>query len=83
MTATEFETLRADLLALRADIEQQRADALVFRTDVNRRFFELETKLDTKPSIATLYQAVATLAFGIGAVVTSTVVVLKNIGLMG
>ena len=69
MTASEFETLRADLLGL--------------RTDVDRHFAEIEAKLDAKPSIATLYQAVVTMMFGIGAVVTSTVVVLKNIGLMG
>jgi hypothetical protein len=69
MTASEFEILRADLLAL--------------RTEIDRRFAEIEAKLDAKPSIAALYQAVVTLMFGIGAVVTSTVVVLKNIGLMG
>jgi hypothetical protein len=69
MTTNEFELLRSDLLLL--------------RTDVDRHFAEVEAKLDAKPTIATLYQAVATLAFGIGAVVTSTVIVLKNIGLMG
>jgi hypothetical protein len=69
MTASEFEILRADLLGLRADVD--------------RHFAEVEAKLDAKPSIATLYQAVVTLMFGIGAVVTSTVVVLKNIGMMG
>jgi hypothetical protein len=69
MTASEFEVLRADLLSLRADVD--------------RHFAEVEAKLDAKPSIAALYQAVVTLMFGIGAVVTSTVVVLKNIGLMG
>jgi len=69
MTASEFEILRADLLGLRADVD--------------RHFAEVEAKLDAKPSIATLYQAVVTLMFGIGAVVTSTVVILKNIGMMG
>ena len=47
MTASEFETLRADLMAL--------------RTDVDRHFAEVGAKLDAKPSIATLYQAVVTL----------------------
>jgi hypothetical protein len=65
---TEFEMLRDELRAL--------------RTDVDRRLAQVEAKLDTKPSIATLYQAVVTLMFGIGAVVTSTVVVLKSIGAM-
>jgi len=69
MTTNEFELLRSDLLLLRADVD--------------RHFAEVEAKLDAKPTIATLYQAVATLAFGIGAVFTSTVIVLKNIGLMG
>jgi hypothetical protein len=76
MTASEFETLRADLRGLRTDIDRQFAE-------IDRHFAQVEAKLDAKPSIATLYQAVVTLMFGIGAVVTSTVVVLKNIGLMG
>lgn len=69
MTASEFETLRTDLQALRADVDRQ--------------FARLEAKLDAKPSIATLYQAMVTLLFGIGVVITSTVVVLKNVGLIG
>jgi hypothetical protein len=76
MTASEFETLRADLLGLRADVDRHFAE-------IDRQFGQVEAKLDAKPSIAALYQAVVTLMFGIGAVVTSTVVVLKNIGLMG
>jgi hypothetical protein len=76
MTTSEFETLRDELRGLRTDVD-------AFRVAVDRRFAEVEAKLDAKPSIATLYQAVVTLMFGIGAVVTSTVVVLKNIGLMG
>jgi hypothetical protein len=69
MTASEFEILRADLLAI--------------RTEIDRRFAEIEAKLDAKPSIAALYQAVVTLMFGIGAIVAATVSVLKNVGLMG
>jgi hypothetical protein len=69
MTTTEFELLRSDLLLLRADVD--------------RHFAEVEAKLDAKPTVAVLYQAVVTMMFGIGAVVTSTVVVLKNLGLMG
>jgi hypothetical protein len=76
MTTSEFETLRDELRGLRTDVD-------AFRVAVDRRFAEVEAKLDAKPSIATLYQAVVTLMFGIGAVITSTVVVLKNIGLMG
>jgi len=69
MTTTEFELLRSDLLLLRADVD--------------RHFAEIEAKLDAKPTVAALYQAVVTMMFGIGAVVTATVVVLKNLGLMG
>jgi len=69
MTTTEFELLRSDLLLLRADVD--------------RHFAEIEARLDAKPTVAALYQAVVTMMFGIGAVVTATVVVLKNLGLMG
>jgi predicted transport protein len=83
MTASEFEILRADLLALRADIEQQRADAVAFRMDVDRQFAQVEAKLDAKPSVAALYQAVVVMMFGLSAAITGTVVVLKNVGLLG
>lgn len=83
MTATEFETLRADLLALRIDADRHYAEIDRHFVAIEVRFAKVEAQLDTKPSLAALYQAIATLAFGIGAVVTSTVVVLKNIGLMG
>jgi hypothetical protein len=66
MTASEFEILHGDLLALCRVLD--------------RRFAEVEAKLSAKPSITTLYQAVVTLMLGIGAIVTSTVVVL-NFGL--
>lgn len=69
MTASEFELLRSDLLIL--------------RSDVDRHFAEIEAKLDAKPTIAMLYQAVVTLMFGIGAVIASTVIVLKNLGYLG
>jgi hypothetical protein len=68
MTATEFETLRDELRALRHEMDV--------------RFAKMESKLDDKPSIVALYQAVVVLMFGIGTVITSAVVVLKNIGLM-
>lgn len=76
MTDSEFEILHSELRTLRADVDQH------FK-DTDRQFAQLEAKLDAKPSIAALYQAVVTLMFGIGAVVTSTVVVLKNVGVMG
>jgi hypothetical protein len=76
MTTTEFEALRAELRSLRTDVDRHFAE-------IDRQFAQVEAKLDAKPTVAALYQAVVTLMFGIGAVVTSTVVVLKNIGLMG
>jgi len=80
MTASEFETLRAELSGLRTELS---AEIGALRRDMDIRFAQVDAKLDAKPGFAALYQAVATLAFGIGAVVTSTVVVLKNTGLMG
>jgi hypothetical protein len=47
MTMSEFDTLRADLAALRADIDV--------------RFARLEAKIDEKPSAATIYQASLTM----------------------
>jgi hypothetical protein len=50
------------------------------RHDIDHQFAQIDAKLDAKPGFGALYQAVATLAFGIGAVITSTVVVLKSTG---
>jgi hypothetical protein len=74
------EVTLADLDHLRQSLS---AEIAGLRRDIDVRFAQVEAKLDAKPSIAALYQAVVTLMFGIGAVVTSTVVVLKNIGAMG
>jgi hypothetical protein len=76
MTASEFETLRADLLGLRADVDRHFAE-------IDRQFAQVEAKLDAKPSVAALYQSVAVMMFGLSAAITGTVVVLKNIGLLG
>lgn len=76
LTRDDLEQLRADIAALRHDMDQQ------FKA-IDIHFAHVEAKLDAKPSVAVLYQAVVTLMFGIGAVVTSTVVVLKNVGVMG
>jgi hypothetical protein len=71
-----IESLHDDLAGLRTEIA-----ALLHELHLD--FERLEAKIDSKPSIAALYLAVVTLIFGIGAVVTATVVVLKNVGLMG
>jgi hypothetical protein len=76
MTASEFETLHSEITRLGVDL-------LALRTDMDRRFAQVEAKLDAKPSVAALYQAVAVMMFGLSAAITGTVVVLKNVGLMG
>jgi hypothetical protein len=76
MTASEFETLRTELRSLGADVAR-------LRTDMDRQFAQVEAKLDAKPSVAALYQAVAVMMFGLSAAITGTVVVLKNVGVMG
>lgn len=62
--------------------ELTRADLDQLRHDMDVRLAMITAKLDEKPSTAALYQAVAVLMFGIGAVITSTVVVLKNLGMI-
>jgi hypothetical protein len=74
------ELTRADLDHLQRSLS---AEIATLRRDIDIRFAQVDAKLDAKPGLAALYQAIVTLMFGIGAVVTSTVVVLKNIGLMG
>jgi hypothetical protein len=58
------------------------ADLTALRRDVERQFAIVDAKLDAKPNLVALYQAVVTLMFGIGAVITSTVVVLKSTGVI-
>jgi uncharacterized membrane protein len=53
MTASEFETLRDELRAMRHDLDR------------------LAIKLDDKPNIAKLYQAIVVLMFGIGTVIAA------------
>jgi hypothetical protein len=76
MTASEFETLRQDIKAMRADVDR-------YFVEIEIRFAQVDAKLDAKPSVAALYQAVAVMMFGLSAAITGTVVVLKNIGLLG
>jgi hypothetical protein len=68
---------------LTARLDAIAADLTALRRDVDYRFAQVDAKLDAKPGIAALYQAVVTMMFGIGAVITSTVVVLKSTGIIG
>jgi len=76
MTASEFETLRQDIKAMRADVDRH-------FVEIEIRFAQVDAKLDAKPSVAALYQSVVVMMFGLSAAITGTVVVLKNIGLLG
>jgi hypothetical protein len=68
-------------------IEQLSAQIADLRRDIDIRFARIDAqfsitdaKLDAKPGFGALYSAVASLAFGIGASITSTIVVLKALG---
>ena len=90
MTMSEFDALRADLAALRADIDSRavalRADidarlaALCADTDV--RFARIEAKIDEKPGAATIYQASLTTFAGMFAVMIGTIIVLRSISVI-
>jgi hypothetical protein len=79
MTMSEFDTLRADLAALRADIDARIAG---LRGDMDVRFARLEAKIDEKPSTATIYQASLTTFAGMLAVMVGTVILLKSISVI-
>jgi len=68
MTASEFETLRAELLALRAD--------------VHRHFTQVEAKLDTKPGLMAMFASIAVTTFGIAGMIASTIASLHSLGLL-
>jgi hypothetical protein len=73
------EITRADLDQLRYSLSAQIGE---LRRDMDIRFAQVDAKLDAKPSVAALYQAVLVMLFGLSAVITGTVVVLKNVGLL-
>jgi hypothetical protein len=64
MTMSEFDTLRSDLRALRADMDA--------------RFAKLEAKLDEKPGVAVIYQAALGMFAGMFAIIVGTVVIMKS-----
>ena len=92
---SEFDTLRADITGLRADLQGQvaslRSDLQTqigtVRTDMDARFTRvdirlerLEAKIDEKPGAATIYQASLATFTGMFAVVAGTIIVLKSTG---
>ena len=95
MTMSEFDTLRADITGVRADLQTQiaalRTDLQVqiaaVRTDMDARFTRvdsrlerLEAKIDEKPGAATIYQASLATFTGMFAVMAGTIIVLKTTG---
>jgi hypothetical protein len=69
------------------NIEQLSEQIADLRRDLDIRFARIDAqfnvvdaKLDAKPNLGAMYQAVAALSFGIGGVITSTVVILKALG---
>jgi hypothetical protein len=79
MTMSEFDTLRADLASLRADIDARFGH---LETDMNIRFARLEAKIDEKPGAATIYQASLGTFAGMFAVMIGTVILLKTISII-
>jgi hypothetical protein len=59
-----------------------RADLDHLRNDITLQIHRIEAKLDEKPSVAALYQAVVVMMFGLSTAITATVVVLNTVGLL-
>ena len=74
MTMSEFDTLRSDLAAFRAEVDARLA---ALRADIDVRLARLEAKVDEKPGAGTIYQAALAMFTGMFAVMIGTVVVLK------
>jgi hypothetical protein len=91
MTVSEFDTLRSDLSALRADMEARlvrlqtdmEARLVRLQTDMDIRFGRLEAKIDEKPGAGTIYQAGLATFAGMFAVMIGTIIALKTLGFIG
>ena len=66
MTTSEFETLRAEIAALRNDM----------RVD----FVRLEAKIDSKPSLMAMFTGIVVVVFGMAGVIASTITALHTLG---
>jgi len=78
MTDSQFETLRQDLRALRADFDQ-RFDAVNQRFDaVETRLTKLEIHLDTKPDKAFVVQTLFTINASFIAVIGLAILVFRS-----
>ena len=80
---SEFDTLRADLAAIRSDLEtwvgglRQGVDRL--RTDMDLRFARIEAKIDEKPGAGVIYQASLDMVTGMFGIMIGTVILLKTL----
>lgn len=66
MTANEFETLHADIVALRQEL----------RHDIVR----LEAKIDSKPGLMAMFTGIVVVVFGMAGVIASTIASLHSLG---
>ena len=80
---SEFDALRADLAAIRSDLETWvgglRQDVDRLRTDMDLRFARIEAKIDEKPGAGVIYQASLAMVTGMFAIMIGTVILLKTL----
>ena len=80
---SEFDTLRADLAAIRSDLETRmgglRQDVDRLRTEMDLRFARVEAKIDEKPGAGVIYQASLAMMTGMFAVMIGTIILLKSL----
>ena len=94
MTMSEFDTLRADLAAIRSDLEtrigglREDVDRLHtdmhgrltgLRTDMDLRFTRIEAKIDEKLGAGVIHQAPLAMMTGMFAIMIGTVILLKTL----
>lgn len=77
MTVSEFETLRADLAAFRAQVT---GEFSAVRADFRTELASLRAMVDAKPDTSTIYQAVLAIVAAMFAMVVGTAVLLKTVG---
>jgi hypothetical protein len=78
MTQSEFETLRSELRAFRAEIESRLAS---LQADIYKHLMRLEAKIDEKPGAMVIYQAALTMMTGMFAMLVGGVILLKTLGI--
>jgi hypothetical protein len=77
MIQSEFETLRSELRAFRAEIESRLAS---LQADIYKHLMRLEAKIDEKPGAMVIYQAALTMT-GMFAMLVGGVILRKTLGI--